>query len=161
MIGKPLSYLFDNVRVDLSAFKVWREGAPLPLEPKAFEALVFLIEHRDRVVEKNELMDAVWKETFVTPNALTRVIAHLRRTLGDDAKEAKYIETVKTRGYRFIAEVEVNGESAPKDGRVESESLASISGRNVQVVTGHSTTPAKERLLAARPWALICAGFVL
>jgi len=108
MIEKPLSYQFDNAHVDLQAFKVWREGAPLPLEPKAFEALVFLIEHRDRVVEKNELLDAVWKEAFVTPNALTRVIAHLRRTLGDDAKKAKYIETVKTRGYRFIADVQVN-----------------------------------------------------
>src|SRR5262249_13270986 len=145
MNDKPLSYQFDDVRVDPQTFKVSRADKALPIEPKAFEALVFLITHRGRLVEKNELLDAVWKDTFVTPNALTRVIAHLRRTLGDDAKEAKYIETVKTRGYRFIAEVEVNGESAPKDGRVESESLASISGRNVQVVTGHSTTPAKER----------------
>ncbi len=115
MDQKPLSYQFDNVQVDLQTYKVWRGGAPLPLEPKAFEVLVFLINHRERLVEKDELLDAVWKETFVTPNALTRVIAHLRRTLGDDAKEAKYIETVKTRGYRFIAEVQVqDGETGPQ-----------------------------------------------
>src|SRR5262245_26265330 len=107
MNEKLLCYQFDDVRVDPQAFKVWRGGAQLPLEPKAFEALVFLLNHRGRLVEKNELLDAVWKDAFVTPNALTRVIASLRRALGDDAREAKYIETVKTRGYRFIAEVEV------------------------------------------------------
>jgi Tol biopolymer transport system component/DNA-binding winged helix-turn-helix (wHTH) protein len=146
MIGKPLSYQFDNVRVDLSAFKVWREGAPLPLEPKAFEALVFLIEHRDRVVEKNELLDAVWKEAFVTPNALTRVIAHLRRTLGDDAKEAKYIETAPTRGYRFIADVLVEVERA--------------SGKNIHTSTKGSG-PLAWRRLPAGALAMICAGIML
>jgi len=117
MNEKPLCYQFDDVRVDPQTFKVWRGGEPLPLEPKAFEALVFLINHRGRLVEKKELLDAVWKDTFVTPNALTRVIAHLRRALGDDAKEAKYIETAPTRGYRFIAEVEVKNIEASAEAR--------------------------------------------
>jgi DNA-binding winged helix-turn-helix (wHTH) protein len=67
--------------------------------------LVFFIRHQGRLVEKSELLDAVWHDSFVTPNALTRVIAQLRKSLGDDAKEARYIETVPTRGYRFIAAV--------------------------------------------------------
>ncbi len=104
----PLVYQFDDVQVDVQAFKILKSGQPLSLEPKAFEVLVFLIRHRERLVEKGELLDVVWKETFVTPNALTRVIAHLRRTLGDNAKEAKYILTVPTRGYRFIADVRVD-----------------------------------------------------
>jgi Tol biopolymer transport system component/DNA-binding winged helix-turn-helix (wHTH) protein len=109
---KPLIYQFDDLQVNRRAFTVLKDGSPLPLEPKAFEVLVFLIDHRGRLVEKNELLDAVWKEAFVTTNALTRVIAHLRKMLGDDAKVAKYIETVPTRGYRFIAEVEVNSDLA-------------------------------------------------
>jgi Tol biopolymer transport system component/DNA-binding winged helix-turn-helix (wHTH) protein len=161
MNEKTLCYQFDDVLVDLQTFKVWRKGALLPIEPKAFETLVFLINHRGRLVEKNEMLDAIWKDTFVTPNALTRVIARLRRTLGDDAKEAKYIETVKTRGYRFIAEVRVESESAPIGERAESESPASINGRNVKIVAERSTTPAKGRPLAARPLALICAGSLL
>jgi Tol biopolymer transport system component/DNA-binding winged helix-turn-helix (wHTH) protein len=161
MNEKTLCYQFDDVRVDLQTFKVWRKGALLPIQPKAFETLVFLIDRRGRLVEKNEILDAIWKDTFVTPNALTRVIAHLRRTLGDDAKEAKYIETVKTRGYRFIAEVQVSSGLAPVDECEESESLAFINDRNVRIVTGHSTTPAKARLLAARPLGLICAGLIL
>lgn len=89
MNEKTFCYQFDDVRVDHGTFQVRRGGEPLLLEPKAFEALVFLINHRGRLVEKTELLDAVWKDTFVTLNALTRVIARLRRALGDDARDAK------------------------------------------------------------------------
>jgi Tol biopolymer transport system component/DNA-binding winged helix-turn-helix (wHTH) protein len=106
----PLIYQFDDVQVEPRAFRVVKAGQAVPLEPKAFEVLVFLINHRERVIEKDELLSAVWKDTFVTPNAMTRVIAQLRKRLGDDAREARYIETVPTRGYRFIAEVQVKAE---------------------------------------------------
>jgi DNA-binding winged helix-turn-helix (wHTH) protein/TolB-like protein/tetratricopeptide (TPR) repeat protein len=102
---KPFIYQFDDVRVDLEKFEVRKADTRARLEPKAVEALVFLIENRGRLVEKKEMLDAVWKDAFVTENAMTRVIAQLRKALGDDSKEAKYIETVPTRGYRFIAEV--------------------------------------------------------
>jgi Tol biopolymer transport system component/DNA-binding winged helix-turn-helix (wHTH) protein len=105
MTDKLLLYQFDNVQVDLQTFRVSKDGEPVSLEPKAFEVLVFFIRHQGRLVEKSELLDAVWHDSFVTPNALTRVIAQLRKSLGDDAKEARYIETVPTRGYRFIAAV--------------------------------------------------------
>jgi DNA-binding winged helix-turn-helix (wHTH) protein/TolB-like protein/Flp pilus assembly protein TadD len=107
MDAKPLIYQFDDVSVDLERFEVLKGVTRVRLEPKAFEALVFLIEHRGRLVEKKELLDAVWTDAFVTENAMTRVIAQLRKALGEDSKQAKYIETVPTRGYRFIAEVEV------------------------------------------------------
>jgi TolB-like protein/Flp pilus assembly protein TadD len=110
MDAKSLIYQFDDVSVDLEMFEVRKADIRARLEPKAFEALVFLIENRGRLVEKKELLDAVWKDSFVTENAMTRVIAQLRKALGDDSKEAKYIETVPTRGYRFIAEVEVSKE---------------------------------------------------
>jgi Tol biopolymer transport system component/DNA-binding winged helix-turn-helix (wHTH) protein len=116
MSGKNQIYQFNNIQVDVQTFKVLKEGSPLPLEPKAFEVLVYLINHRGRLVEKSELLDAVWGDSFVTPNALTRVIAQLRKMLGDDAKEAKYIETVPTRGYRFIAELRASQGISPDGG---------------------------------------------
>jgi serine/threonine-protein kinase len=120
MEPKPVIYQFLDVRVDLNSFKVWKGDSAVHLEPKAFEVLVFLIENRGRLLGKQELLDAVWKEAFVTENAMTRVIAHLRKALGDDSKEAKYIETAPTRGYRFIAEVEVeqgpSAEAVPPKG---------------------------------------------
>ena len=98
-------YQFGDVRVDSGRFQVLKAGAPLELEPKAIEVLLFLIERRERLVLKEELLDGVWRDTFVTPNALTRVIAQLRKALGDDAQEAHVIETVPRKGYRFLPEV--------------------------------------------------------
>jgi DNA-binding winged helix-turn-helix (wHTH) protein/TolB-like protein len=107
MDAKSLIYHFDDVSVDLEKFEVIKADSRAHLEPKAFEVLVFLIENRGRLVEKKELLDAVWKDAFVTENAMTRVIAQLRKALEEDSKEAKYIETVPTLGYRFIAEVQI------------------------------------------------------
>ena len=105
-------FVFGDIRVDAGTFKLWRAGEVVPVEPKAFRVLLFLIHNRGRLIEKDELLDSVWKETSVTENALTREIAKLRKLLGDDPKREKYIETVHTRGYRFVADVEVvNGEN--------------------------------------------------
>ena len=96
-------YRFDDVSVDLKRLVITRGGAHVEIEPKAFDVLRYLLEHADRLVTKDELLESVWRDTFVTPNVLTRAIAQLRRVLGDDAREARYIETVARRGYRFIA----------------------------------------------------------
>ena len=113
MEAKPLIYQFNGVRIDLRSFQAFRDQTPLQMEPKAFEVLVFMIENRGRLIEKTEILDRVWADTAVTENAMTRVIAQLRRVLGDHAKEARYIETVPRRGYRFIATVnEINGVSS-------------------------------------------------
>src|SRR5262247_269749 len=98
-------FLFDDVEVEPQTLNVLKAGRELEIEPKAFKVLLFLIENRGRLIEKSELLDAVWKDTHVTENALTREIAQLRRLLGDDPKAPRYIQTVHTRGYRFIAEV--------------------------------------------------------
>jgi Tol biopolymer transport system component/DNA-binding winged helix-turn-helix (wHTH) protein len=96
---------FGEIRVDFRRMSAWRGAEELALEPKTFDVLRYLIDHRDRLVTKEELLDAVWKDTFVTPNVLTRAVAQLRKAMGDDAFEARYIETVSRRGYRFIAPV--------------------------------------------------------
>lgn len=100
------SYECGDLLVDLRRVEVRRGGRVVPLEPKAFDVLRHLIENRDRLVTKDELLDVVWKATFVTPNVLTRAVAQLRKALGDDAFESRFIETVARRGYRFIAPVE-------------------------------------------------------
>jgi Tol biopolymer transport system component/DNA-binding winged helix-turn-helix (wHTH) protein len=100
-------YAFGDVRVDLTRMAATRDGVPIPLEPKAFDVLVHLIEHRDRIVAKDELLEAVWTGTFVTPNVLTRAVAQVRKGLGDESDNARFIETVAKRGYRFIAPVTV------------------------------------------------------
>jgi len=102
---------FDDVEIDAAEFRVTKGGRPVRLEPKAFELLLFLVERPQRLVTKAEIQEAVWKDTFVTESALTRLVAQIRRALGDHAREARYIETVPTRGYRFVALVAPTGDS--------------------------------------------------
>ena len=104
-----MTYRFDGVEIDAEGFRVTRAGESIRLEPKALELLLFLVANPGRLVTKAEIQDAVWKSTFVTDNALTRLVAQIRKALGDDAREARYIETVPTRGYRFVASLETGG----------------------------------------------------
>jgi Tol biopolymer transport system component/DNA-binding winged helix-turn-helix (wHTH) protein len=92
---------------DVRRMEVRRAGERVALEPKSFDVLRHLLENRDRLVPKEELLEVVWKDTFVTPNVLTRAVAQLRKALGDDASDARYIETAARRGYRFIAPLTV------------------------------------------------------
>src|SRR5687767_2626233 len=96
--------VFDSLdlRVDTDRFRAELSGREVELEPKAFELLVLLLSRPGHLFTKQEILDAVWQGTAVTDNALTRVVAQVRRVIGDDAREAKYVETVPTRGYRWI-----------------------------------------------------------
>lgn len=98
-------YYFDDVLVQPDNFRVLKCGQAKMLEPRAFALLIYLIEHRGRVVEKQELFEQVWKELFVTDNALSQEIKNIRQAIGDKADLPRYIETVPKHGYRFIAEV--------------------------------------------------------
>lgn len=100
------TYRFDDVLVEADAFRVFKDGRAVALEPKAFEVLALFLNHPGRLFTKEDILNAVWKNSYVTPNVMTRAIAQLRKALGDTRKEPKYIETIQTRGYRFIANVE-------------------------------------------------------
>ena len=75
------------------------------LEPQVMDLLVFLSSHEGKVVSRDELIEAVWDGRFISDATLTRTVADLRRTLGDDARKCKYIETIAKRGYRLVAQV--------------------------------------------------------
>jgi DNA-binding winged helix-turn-helix (wHTH) protein len=94
------AYRFGECVFDATAFRVTRSGVPVHLEPKALDVLRYLIEQPGLLVSKDEVIHAVWKDTSVGDNALTRLIAQLRRGLGDPVHQPRYIETVPTRGYR-------------------------------------------------------------
>jgi Tol biopolymer transport system component/DNA-binding winged helix-turn-helix (wHTH) protein len=106
-------FRFDDVEVDVEAFQVRKAGVPLPLEPKAIEVLLVLVRSEGRLVTKAALLESVWPGTFVTESTLTRLVAQLRRALGDDAREARYIETVPTRGYRLVARMNGGAPTPP------------------------------------------------
>jgi len=100
-------FAFDDVILDCENFRIQKAGETRDLTPRAFDVLIFLVENHGRVVEKQELFEKVWKEKFVSDNALTRSIKEVRQAIGDSADSPRYIETVPRRGYRFVAPVSV------------------------------------------------------
>lgn len=98
-------YEFEGFRLDAAEQLLLRDGEPVPLEPKIFETLLVLIRHEGRLVSKEELMRAVWPDSFVEESNLTRHISVLRKALSGDDGGPTYIETVPKRGYRFVGEV--------------------------------------------------------
>ncbi len=79
-----------------------RGGRELPLIPRYFDLLVFLIEHRHEAVHRREIFDRVWSDVIVSDSALSQAIRTIRRTLGDDSREPRFIRTVSRHGYRFV-----------------------------------------------------------
>jgi len=99
-------YRWDDFVLDLDSYRLERAGVPLSLEPKAFNLLALMVKRPGHLFTKQEIFEALWANTAVTDHALTRVVAQLRRVIGDDAGAARYLETVPTRGYRWIKSVE-------------------------------------------------------
>ncbi len=109
------SFEFGEFLLDAKEKVLLCEGKPLSITPKAFELLCALIGKHGQLIEKNELMTAVWADSFVEEGNLTFTIRLLRKALGDDAQNPRFIETVPKRGYRFIAEVkEISVENESK-----------------------------------------------
>ena len=104
---KCFVFTFADVEVREREFSIVKAGELLPVEPKAFRVLLFLLRSPHRLITKDELLDAVWSDCAVSDNSLTRSIALLRRLLGDDTHEPRYIATVPTVGYRFLCDVKV------------------------------------------------------
>ena len=116
MNREVVAYQFDDVVVELRAGRVQRAGTAVPLEPKAYDLLVLLLSRRGELVTRQDVLDQVWSGVYVTDNAVARVIAQVRRGLGDSARSSRYIETVPTRGYRFVAPAEPRYDQAPTSG---------------------------------------------
>jgi DNA-binding winged helix-turn-helix (wHTH) protein/Tol biopolymer transport system component len=108
--GKSL-YKFGDFRLDPGRRLLWKQDQPIQLQPKAFDTLLVLVQHNDRVVTKDELMKLVWPDAFVEESNLTQNIFVLRKTLGETAGAHRFIVTVPGRGYRFAEMVRTIGEA--------------------------------------------------
>jgi adenylate cyclase len=96
-------FAFDGFTINVDASLLLKAGEKVPLGPRPFEVLLYLIKKHDGVVTKQELFAQIWGTDFVTDSALTQVIKEIRLALGDDAQSPKYIRTVHRKGYQFIA----------------------------------------------------------
>ena len=106
-----MRFRFAACELDTGAYRLEVDGRPEPVEPQVFDLLVYLIEHRDRVVPKEELLDNIWGDRFVSESALTSRLKTARRAVGDDGRSQRVIRTVHGRGYQFVAPVELRDDA--------------------------------------------------
>jgi TolB-like protein/DNA-binding winged helix-turn-helix (wHTH) protein len=102
-------YRFDDFVVDAESWRLRRGTQDIHLEPIVLHLLIYLISHRDRLVSRQELMDTVWGDTVISEAALSQAVARLRKALGESKTAPRYLETVHSKGYRFIADVQETG----------------------------------------------------
>ena len=94
-------YRFDGFELDGSQYHLSRDQRAIPVKPAVLELLLYLVEHRDRVVSKQELLTELWSGRFVSDGVLAAAVYEARRALGDDAARAGFIRTLHGRGYQF------------------------------------------------------------
>jgi len=109
----PKEYKFGTFRLDVKSYRLVQNGKPVALTPKSFETLFALVKRRGEMLTKDELLDEIWKDTFVEEVSLARNISVLRKIFGAE----NFIETVPRLGYRFTAEVEEIFDEDSADGR--------------------------------------------
>jgi DNA-binding winged helix-turn-helix (wHTH) protein len=97
--------VFGSYDLEVDKRELRHAGEVVPLEPKAFKVLVYLLTHRHRAVSKSELLETLWPEEYVTESALSRSVRLIRQAVGDAGHQQHIIKTLRGYGYRFVADV--------------------------------------------------------
>lgn len=106
MVRPTASYRFGSYLLDAAAYRLVRDGEPIPLSPRALDLLFLFADRPGALLSKEDIFGALWRDLAVTDNALTQVVSEVREALADRPATPLYIETVPRRGYRFVASVE-------------------------------------------------------
>jgi Tol biopolymer transport system component/DNA-binding winged helix-turn-helix (wHTH) protein len=162
-------YAFDPFVVDAGKSVLLRNGQLVPLTPKAFEILLVLVRQPGRVLKKEELFQLVWPDSYVEENNLPRNISALRKALGEEPAEHKYIVTVPGEGYRFVANVRElprgNGLRTPSIENVErsEDQVAQIGDSSAVIPPLSKRRPSRVGLLVAIlcVMGLVIAGYLV
>jgi DNA-binding winged helix-turn-helix (wHTH) protein len=102
------AYRFGSFVVDTESYRLLKDGAALPLSPKALDLLILFLNRPQALVTKDDMLEALWPGVAVTDNALTQVVSELRQALGDRPAAPAFIQTVPRRGYRFVAVIDAS-----------------------------------------------------
>lgn len=108
MVLEPHIYEFDEFRLDAVQRVLLRDGHPLPLTPRVFDTLLYFVRHSGKLLEKDELLREIWPDAVVEENNLNQNVSTLRRVLGENRGENRFIVTVPGHGYRFSADVRIS-----------------------------------------------------
>jgi DNA-binding winged helix-turn-helix (wHTH) protein len=123
----PEMKVFEPFRLDMVNLCLWRAEERMTLTPKAFDILCYLVERADRLVTHDELLEALWPETYVNPEGIRKYILEIRRVLGDRPKRSLFIETLPKRGYQFVAKVADGRMQPPSPARTGDSAYIAVS----------------------------------
>jgi predicted ATPase/DNA-binding winged helix-turn-helix (wHTH) protein len=127
---------FACFQLDTQNECLWRNGERISLTPKPFSVLRYLVENPQRLVTHDELLEALWPQTYVQPQVLRTYVLELRKVLGDDAGNARFIQTVPKRGYRFISLVsDVSHSAAGYEAKAGPPQPSGLAGRVAEIET--------------------------
>ncbi len=149
-----LIYAFEDFHLDVSRKILFRlpDKEPVPITHKALEVLLLLVENRGVVVTKDELMTKVWADSIVEEANLTQTISMLRKTLGENPSEHRFIVTETGKGYRFVATVEILSEIYV----AQDERLSEL-----KLIDHQQNAPQKRNTIARNPYVLAAAAFLV
>ena len=149
--------VFGPFHLDRANARLLRDGRPVALTPKSFDVLCFLASRPDRLVTKDELLNALWPDVAVTDASVKVCVREIRKALDDDPQSPSYIETVHRRGYRFIGQVAGDlGPQAP--GATTSPAPPAAHFVDVKTSCDDSANPSPVRAAASGRWFSLPAG---
>src|SRR5215470_6478046 len=152
------TYEFGEFQLDTGKRLLHRlDGTPVPLTPRVFETLLYMVEHHDAVLDKERIMEAVWPDSIVEENNLAQAISKLRQVFGETPGSHDYIVTVPGRGYRFVAKVTQHSDEAPPATSPEpTKALASVPNK-----AEASATAGRRPPVVKTAWLLVAAISVM
>jgi TolB-like protein/DNA-binding winged helix-turn-helix (wHTH) protein len=143
---------FQSFRLDAADHSLWRGEKRVQITPKAFDVLCYMVENAGRLVSQDELLQALWPETYVNQEVLRKYILEIRKALGDRPEKPEFIETVTKRGYRFIAPVIDDSAGKPPDLPLSQATEEHATGEEV----GNEAAPSEQETWSGkrRLWRL-------
>jgi len=142
-------YRFDRFELDIDKAELRADGRPRPVEPQVFALLALLVEHRDRLVSRDEILEKLWDRRVVTDSTLGSRIKSARKALGDDGRTQQFIRTIHGKGLRFVAEVEIKRRPPSPSPGANAGAEAATSG------SAEGTAPAQRPSIAVLPFRVI------
>jgi DNA-binding winged helix-turn-helix (wHTH) protein/tetratricopeptide (TPR) repeat protein len=147
-------YAFGDYTLDLQRYELRHAGILCQIEPQALDLLIYLLQHRDRVVTKQELLEHLWPERYVGPGILTQRLMMVRKTIGDSGRAQHCIKTLHGRGYRFVATVTVYATTPGNEGwPTLADTVIPSSPRDAPLASEPASRPETSPLSAQVPAA--------
>jgi DNA-binding winged helix-turn-helix (wHTH) protein/tetratricopeptide (TPR) repeat protein len=150
-------YIFGDYALDTHLYELRHSGTPCPLGPQVFNVLAYLIANHERVVTKDELIEHLWPAQCVSDATVHQHVTAARKAIGDSGLQQRIVKTLRSRGYRFIAPVEVHDEALSRDGPVAPEEAPHVAQQVLQPVAAVLPTLHKA-LMAERKLVTVLGG---